>query len=127
MAGSLLIAVRVAAHPLLVRDGFDLYLELPISFTQSITGARVKIPTIEGTTEIEIPQFTQNGAKQVLRGKGIKRLRQIGYGDLVVKILVEMPQRVDKRTLELIRSLDTIIDGREYDKRRAYLDKLNKL
>lgn len=124
ISGALLIAVRVAAHPLLVRDGFDLYLELPISFTQAILGDKVQIPTIDGTTELTIPPYTQNGSRHILRGKGVKRLKQMGYGDLIVKILVEMPKHIDRKTVEIIRSLETSISPQDYQKRKAYLEKL---
>ena len=124
MSGSLLISVRVIPHPLLVRDGYDLYLDLPISFTQAILGDRVRIPMIDGFIEVNIPPYTQNGDKQVLSGKGVKRLKQLGSGNLIVKIIVEMPNRLDRKTLEMIRSLDVSISDNEYAKRKIYKDKL---
>ena len=127
MRGSLVIAIRVQPHPILVRDGYDLHMELPISFTQSILGCKVKIPTIEGTTEITIAPYTQNGTRHILRGKGIKRLRQMGSGDLVVIILVEMPNKLDRKTLDAIAALNNVIDPREYSKRRSYDEKMGKL
>jgi len=127
MSGALLIACRVAPHPLLARDGYDLYLELPITFTQAILGDRIKIPTIEGFHEIAIPPNTQNGTTQVLRGRGVKRVQQTGSGDLIVKILVEMPSRLDRRTLETIRTLHAGADTNDYSKKRIYEDKMRKL
>jgi len=127
ISGNLLVNVRVGAHPILVRDNFDLYLELPITFTEAILGKKVMIPTIDGTTEFIVPPYTQNGAKHILHGKGVKRLRQMGHGDLIIKILVEMPDKLDKRAIEAIRALDETVDKREYEKRRTYLEKLNKL
>jgi len=125
MSGSLLLAVRVAPHPLLVRDGFDLHLELPITFTQAILGDKVKIPTIEGFYELAIPPYTQSGARHILRCRGVKRLRQVGSGDLIVKIFVEMPGKLDRKTLEVIRGLE--LDKNEFSKRKAYTDKVGKL
>ena len=127
ICGSLLIDVRVAPHPLLVRDGFDLYLDLPITFMQSILGAKVTIPTINGTTEITIPPYTQTGTMQKLGGKGVKRLRQMGSGDIIVRINVEMPNHVDKKVLEAIRLLDGAIDMRDFPKAKAFRDKMEKL
>ena len=127
MSGNLLVNVRVGAHPILVRDGFDLHLELPISFTEAILGKKVTIPTIDGTTEFNVPPYTQNGSRHTLHGKGVKRLRQMGHGDLIIKILVEMPDKMDKRQIEAIRALDESVDKKEYNKRRSYLDKLGKL
>jgi molecular chaperone DnaJ len=127
ISGNLFVNVRVGAHPILIRDNFDLFLELPISFTEAIMGKRVTIPTVDGTTEFSVPPYTQNGAKHTLHGKGVKRLRQMGHGDLIIKILVEMPDKLDKKAVEAIRALDDAVDKREYTKRRAYLEKLGKL
>jgi len=127
ISGSLLIGVRVQPHSILVRDEFDLYLELPISFTQALLGDKVRIPTVEGTTELAIPPNTQNGARHILRGKGVKRLKQMGSGDLIVKILVEMPKGLDRKSLDLVRQLDANLGENEYAKKRAYLDKMRRL
>ena len=126
ISGSLLIGVRVTPHPLLVRDGFDLYLELPISFTQAILGDKVNIPGIEGTHELIIPPHTQNGVIHRLKGRGVKKLKSIGSGDLIVKILVEMPKNLDRKQLELVRALDTSVSEHDYPKRRAYREKMGR-
>ena len=126
MSGSLLIAIRVTPHGLLMRDGFDLFLELPISFTQAILGDKVMIPTVDGTTILVIPPYTQNGARHILRSKGVKRLKQMGHGDLIVKILVEIPKSLDRRTLDTIRALNVQIDDSEYPKTKNFRDKLRR-
>ena len=127
LSGALMVTVRVTPHPLLVRHDFDLHLELPISFTQAILGDRVVIPTIDGTTTIKIDANTQTGTVQKLKGKGIKRLRNVGHGDLLVKIVVEIPNRIDKKTAQLLATIDQNVNPKEYAKRTAYLDKLRKL
>ena len=124
LSGALLIGVRVTPHPLLVRDAFDLYLELPISFTQAILGTRIRIPGVETDHELVIPPHTQNGVIHRLRGKGVKKLKSIGSGDLIVKILIEMPKDLDRKQLELVRALDDNISDHDYPKRRAYRDKM---
>ena len=124
LTGSLLINIRVAAHPILVRDGFDLYLELPITFTQAILGDKVKIPTVDGFMDFQIPPYTQSGTTHTIRGRGVKRLRQMGSGDLIIKIIVETPQKLDKRSLELIKHLDQTTPITEYPKRKRYNDRV---
>jgi len=125
MAGALLVSVRVTPHALLVRDGFDLHLDLPITFTQAILGDKVRIPIVGGDyLDLVIPSYTQNGARHILRNRGVKRLRQSGSGDLIVKIFVEVPNRMDKRTLEVIKNLDVAIDKGDYQRRKKYLDKV---
>lgn len=127
ISGNLLISIRVTPHPLLVRDEFDLYLELPISFTQAMLGDKIQIPTIEGTSILTIHEGTQSGTIHRLKGKGVKRLRGIGSGDLIVKIVVEVPKRLDRKQTEMLRVLDQIIPTSEYSKRKTYKDKMERL
>ena len=124
ISGDLHIRVHVEKHPILVREDFDLYMELPITFTEAILGTKVRIPVIGGTTTLEIPPNTQNGAIHRLRGRGIKKLRGIGTGDLVVKIFVEMPKTVDKRVAQLLSALDTDLKLDAYKKVASYRSKV---
>lgn len=127
ISGNLLITIRVNPHSLLVRDEFDLYLELPISFTQAMLGDKIQIPTVDGTTLLTVHDGTQSGTIHRLKGKGVKRLRGIGSGDLIVKIIVEVPKRLDRKQTEMLRVLDQIIPTSEYPKRKAYKEKIDKL
>ena len=127
ISGNLLIAVRVTPHQLLVRDEFDLYLELPITFTQAMLGDKIEIPTIEGTNILTIHEGTQSGTIHRLKGKGVKRLRGIGSGDLIVKIIVEVPKRLDRKQIDMLRVLDQIIPPNEYNKRKTYKEKMEKI
>ncbi|MDR0975356.1 MAG: molecular chaperone DnaJ [Christensenellaceae bacterium] len=124
MSGNLLISVRVLPHPILKRDEFDLYMELPISFTQAILGHKVKIPLIDGETELNIPAGTQNGTIHRLKGKGVKRLNAYGAGDLVVKVFVEMPKGLDRTTAHLIRELDANLTEKDFAKVKTYNEKM---
>lgn len=127
ISGNLLIAIRVTPHPLLVRDEFDLYLELPISFTQAMLGDKIQIPTIEGNSLLTVHEGTQSGTVHRLKGKGVKRLRAIGSGDLVVKIVVEVPKHLDRKQLDMLRVLDQLIPENEYQKRSIYRDKMSRM
>lgn len=122
--GDLHIRIHVATHPILVREDFDLYMELPITFTEAILGAKVRIPVIGGTTLLEIPPYTQNGTIHRLRGKGIKKLRSLGNGDLIVKIFVEVPKTIDKRTAQLLTALDADLKLDTYKKVAFYRNKV---
>ena len=127
ISGNLLISIRVTPHPLLVREDFDLYLELPISFTQAVLGDKIPIPMIEGTNLLTIHEGTQSGTVHRLKGRGVKRLRGIGSGDLIVKIIVEVPKRLERKQLEMLKVLDQLIPDEEYTKRSAYRDKIKRV
>ncbi len=71
-AGSLYVAVHVAAHPKLTREGTELFYEAPLSIAQAALGTKIRVPTIEGDdTEVEIKPGTQPGTEIRLRGRGV--------------------------------------------------------
>lgn len=125
-AGDLLIDVRVAKHDLLVREGFNLLLDLPIPFTTAYLGGKVKIPTTKDIYELTIPALTQPNTVFRLKGKGIKHLNRDAYGDLVVTVRVEMPKQFGKAEKELMEKMQNTVSGSSYQKNKAYLDKLKK-
>jgi molecular chaperone DnaJ len=127
ISGDLHIRIRVLPHPILLREDFDLYMELPITFTDAVLGTTVKIPVVGGITTLEIPPHTQNGTIHRVRGKGVKKLRAIGSGDLVIKIFVEMPKSIDKKTAQLLRALNTATDYNDYKKVANYRKSIKNL
>lgn len=104
--GDLYIVVEVRPHPIFQRRGDDIYLELPIRFTQAALGAKVKVPTLNGEEILEIPAGTQTGETFRLRGKGIPRLQGWGKGDQYVVVKIEVPKSLSKRAQDLLRQLD---------------------
>ena len=100
-SGSLYVAVHVAPHWTLKRDGTELYHELEISIAQAALGTRVTVPTVEGDEEIEIKPGTQPGTEVRLRGRGVPHLRRAGArGDLHVLVRVIVPAKLTKAQRE---------------------------
>jgi len=96
-AGSLYVAVHVAEHPELKRDGTELYYELDVSIAQAALGTRARVPTVEGDEEIEVKPGTQPGTELRLRGRGVPHLRRAGSrGDLHVLVRVTVPTKLTK-------------------------------
>jgi molecular chaperone DnaJ len=106
--GDLYVAVSVRDHPALVRQGTELYHELPVTFPQAALGATLDVPTVEGTEEVEVPAGAQSGHEIRLRGKGVPRLRGAGRGDLHVIVNVVVPSKLSKRERELLLELDEV-------------------
>lgn len=125
--GDLLINIAVDSHEILVRDGYNLLLDLPIPFTTAYLGGKVKIPTTEGFYELSIPALTQPNTVFKLRNKGIKYLQKEVYGDLIVTIRIEMPKDISKYEKELVKKLDDSISLSSYKKFKSYQDKLSKI
>ena len=103
-AGDLLINVTVMSDPRFQRDGYDLYLEQPVSFTQAALGAELQIDTIDGKVKWTLPAGTQPGTTFRLRGKGVPEIRGRGRGDQYVTVRVTVPANLTEEQREALRA-----------------------
>jgi molecular chaperone DnaJ len=112
--GDLYVEIHVAAHPVFVREGDDLHTVVTLPMTAAALGTDVTLPTLEadiGGEDVEtaiplvIKPGTQSEERIVLGGRGVPRLRGTGRGDMVVRVVVETPTRVDGRQGDLLREL----------------------
>lgn len=110
-AGDLYVQVHVKEHPIFVREGNNLYCEIPISFTTAALGGEVEVPTLDGKVMLKIPGETQTGRMFRLRGKGVKSLRSGVEGDLLCKAVVETPVKLSEEQKELLRQLEDSLNG----------------
>jgi len=109
--GDLYLQVQVEPDPRFERRGANLYLDLPISFSESALGAKVEIPTPEGHSTIKIPPGTQGGANLRLKGLGMPIPGSSQRGDLFARVKVVTPKIEDERSKELLRELAELNDG----------------
>lgn len=100
-----ILSINVKPHNVFDREGADIYIKYPIPFSTAILGGNVVVPTVDGDVKIRIRPGTQSGTMMRLRGKGIKYLRGRGKGDQYVRLQVEVPGKLDKKTKELIKKL----------------------
>ncbi len=107
-SGDLYVQVTVRDHPELMRQGTELFYELPITFAQAALGAKVEVPTVEGRETVEIAPGTQSGTEIRLRGEGVPRLRGSGRGDLHVIATVVVPPKLTKKERDLLKQLDEV-------------------
>ena len=112
-AGDLLVTVRVKAHPKFKRDGYHVYSEIPIRFSQAALGDEVEVDTIDGKVKYTISPGTQTGSVFRLKGKGIPYLRSSGRGDHYVTVKVVVPTKMNEKQKEALRMFDDIMEGRE--------------
>ncbi len=100
--GDLVIETEVLPHPVLRRDGLDLYLTLPVTIDEAYNGASIDVPTFDGTVVVKIPPRSQNHARLRLRGKGIER--KTTRGDFFVELDVRMPDQADEALAAALRA-----------------------
>ena len=125
--GDLLVTVSVRKHPLFTRDGANVLCQMPISFTQAALGAEIDVPTLDGSVKYTIPEGTQTDTEFRIRGKGIQQLGSNNKGDLIFKVRVETPRRLTEKQRELLRQFDGDDNGKQYDQRKTFIDKVKEL
>lgn len=124
--GDLRIEIKVQPHVLLVRKGFDLYVDVYAPITTLMLGGKVEVPTLKGVTLIDVAPLTQSNTKFTLKGKGVKYLKGFGSGDIIVTLKGEMPKDIDKNSIKLIKELRDSINEKAYPKTNKYKEKLDK-
>jgi len=103
-SGDLYIILGVRPHRYFRREGADIVIDLPLSFSEAALGARVEVPTLEGRASLTIPPGTRSGQKFRLRGKGAPLREGGGRGDLIALATI-VPPKVDARSRRLLEEL----------------------
>lgn len=113
-SGDLYVQIRVKPHPIFTREGNDLHCEVPVSFVMAALGGEVEVPTIDGHMKLKIPDETQTGKLFRLRGKGVKSVRNGSTGDLLCKVIIETPVKLNREQKDLLTKFsDSISKGGE--------------
>ena len=124
--GDLIIVFRVEPHKIFVRDRFDLKIDLPISYKTAVLGGTVKVPTIDDTFDFTIPEGTQSGQVFTVRGKGIRSARG-GTGNLLVRVIVEVPTKLSKEQKKLLEKMDGELELKQHERMKRYSDNVESL
>jgi molecular chaperone DnaJ len=130
-AGDLYVEIQVGEHPVFVRSGADLHCTVTLPMTAAALGTTIELPLLEAdlasegsevetSVPLDIKPGTQSGAEVIIGGRGVPSLRGTGRGDIVARIVVETPNRLDERQEELLRELAELRgeqspDGRVHD------------
>ncbi|GAP73528.1 MULTISPECIES: molecular chaperone DnaJ [Pseudoalteromonas] len=128
-AGDLYVQVSVREHPIFVRDGNNLYCEVPIGFTTAALGGEIEVPTLDGRAKLKIPAESQTGKMFRMRGKGVKSVRSGSVGDLICKVVIETPVNLNSEQRELLEQLESSLgkDSSKYrPKEKGFFDGVKK-
>ena len=126
-AGDVIVHVTVKADPMFERDGYDVTIHVPITFSQAVLGDDVEVPTVDGRIVQHIPEGTQSGTKFRLRGQGIQYLNGRGRGDMYVKCEVEIPKKLNKTQREALKKFEGTLKEENYEKRKGFFKKLKDM
>ena len=102
-SGDLYVIVQVQEHELFERDGQNVQLAVPISFTQAVLGDEVDVPTLDGKAKLKVPPGTPSETVFRMRGKGLPSLRHDEHGDQLVKVRIQVPKKLSKKQIELLK------------------------
>jgi len=106
--GDLYLVIHLRPHPYLRRNGDDLEMDVPITLGEAMAGGTIDIPTLEGNVKLKVPAGSQNGKTLRLKGKGATNTKTKTKGNLLVKLVVKLPQTEDPETLAAVRKMDTL-------------------
>ena len=107
-AGDLVVVTRVAASDTYERRGDDLVVQVPVTFTTAALGGKVEVPTPEGAVSLKIPAGSEDGKLLRIKGRGAPKLSGSGKGDVLARVRIEVPKRVNKKERELLEQLQRL-------------------
>jgi molecular chaperone DnaJ len=126
LTGDLYVQVSVSSHSFFERDGFDVYCEVPISFSEAALGATVKFPTLDGEVDYEIPEGTQTGTRFTLKQKGIISPRSGRKGNIYIDVVVETPRALTDEQKKLLKKFGESCGEKNLGKKTSFFKKFKK-
>lgn len=123
-AGDVIVHVTVKRDAVFERDGYDVYVRVPITYSQAVLGAEIEVPTVDGKVAQRIPEGTQSGTKFRLRGQGIQYLNGRGRGDQYVIVEVEIPKKLNRTQREALKAFEDSLKEENYEKRKGFFKNL---
>lgn len=121
--GDLYVVLHVKPHELFARRGDDLLCEVPVPFESAVMGDEIQVPTIDGYAKLKLAPGTESGKVFRLRGRGMPSVEGYGRGDLHVKVVPEIPVKLNSRQKKLLKELRGLQDPSNYPKMNRFAKK----
>jgi DnaJ-class molecular chaperone len=110
-SGDLVIRFRMTPHPYFRREGSDIFLELPVTYSEAVKGARISVPTIDGPVTVSVPAGSSSGRKLRLKGRGVPQPGGGARGDQYVVLQIAVPKEQSTEFLSLVDRLAAFEDS----------------
>ena len=121
--GDLYVVLHLKEHKIFKRDEDNLYCEVPIAFSLAALGGEVAVPTLEGKAHVKVPAGTQGGQVFKLRGKGIMNVNGRERGDLLARVIVEVPTRLNAEQRQKLQEFADLCGEENTPLRRGFFER----
>jgi molecular chaperone DnaJ len=121
--GDLYVVIHIKEHKIFQRDGDNLYCEVPIPFTVAALGGEVAVPTLEGKAHLKVPVGTQSGQMFKLRGRGIVNVNGRDRGDLLARLIVEVPTRLNTEQRQALEEFANLCGEENTPMRKSFFER----
>lgn len=126
--GDLYVFINVEPHKVFERDGNDILLDLPISFPEASLGCKKQVPSVfNHSCLVTIPEGTQNGKVFRVKGEGFPNVHGSGKGDMLVKIFVETPTKLNDKQKEMLKAFQELEGENNLPKRKGFIESIKDL
>ncbi len=109
--GDLYVITHVSASQIFTRKGENVEVDVPLSIPEALSGAEVKVPTLNGTKTLRVAPGTTHGTVQRLRGEGPPHLSGPGRGDIHYRFLIDVPDKLTDKQRDAVQALAKVLDG----------------
>jgi molecular chaperone DnaJ len=120
----LYVVVHIKEHEVFERDGENLFCEVPLPFTVAALGGELEVPTLNGSAKIKIPAGTQNGRVFKLRERGMPVLNSSVRGDLMVRVVVEVPTKLNDEQRKKLEEFSALMGDENSPMQKGFFDKV---
>ena len=121
--GDLYVVIHIKEHEVFEREESNLFCEVPVAFSIATLGGELNVPTLEGQAQLKIPAGTQSGTAFKLRGKGIPSLNSSSRGDLIVRVVVEVPTKLNSEQRAKLTEFAELMGEDNSPMNRSFLEK----
>lgn len=125
--GDLYVVISVQEHPFFTRNGADLFCEVPITFSQAALGGDIEVPTLSGKKTLHVPPGTASGREIVLRNEGVSVVSGHRRGNLVVRVVIDVPKKLTRRQKELLAEFQQISEESPTSATRTFFEKVREI
>jgi len=121
--GDLYVVIHIKEHKIFQREDDNLYCEVPIPFSNAALGGELDVPTLEGKAHLKVPAGTQSGQIFKLRGKGIVNVNGRERGDLLARLIVEVPTRLNAEQRQKLEEFAALCGEENTPMRKSFFER----